>query len=247
MTQPSHRIVYNNFSGGMFGMVKSVLCAIHRCEQQGFTPQVWVGDSPYREDGYEGNIWTRFFEPIGDPMRAPDSTEVVAYHPELNGRDYSAATREHMRGLLARHVQPCAQIRDRIARWTPRMLGCRVGMHYRGGDGHQVHPFVAPGAYARALTALRDSSSAPWLLATDSDAAATELDLPGRILTDSVRVPELQSSHGIHFRAGDRGKAGSDAILDAWLLSRCQILVCGRSNLSDVAMYLNPDLLRVCL
>ncbi len=65
--------------------------------------------------------------------------------------------------------------------------------------------------------------------------------------TDSERVPELQSGYGVHFRAKDRGKAGGDAITDAWLLSTCSIMICGPSNLSEFATYLNPSLVLVSM
>jgi hypothetical protein len=246
MTQPIHRIVYNNFSGGMFGMLKSVLCALADCERLGLSPQVEVCDSPYREDGYVGNVWTRFFETIGDTTQPPDTCEDVMYHPCLKKYDYSTATRVRMCALLHRYVRPRAEIRARIDTWSAQLVGARVGVHYRGADGSKVYPFVPPAEYLRGVQILENRRPPyPWLLATDSTAAADVIVGPGRVLTDSERVPELQCGYGVHFRAKDRGKAGSDAILDAWLLARCDMLLCGPSNLADVVTYLNPHILRV--
>lgn len=246
----SRLIVFNNWSAGMFSMVKSVLCALARCEAEGVEPTVVVENSPFREDGYKGNVWDRFFLPIGDPARAHDERVEISGHPCLPHNDCYFHNRVPMNALVARWVRPVPVIQQRIDAWGS-LLGSslpRVGVHFRGSDKHHECSFVHPVHYLEALRCIRGPKRDPWVLCTDCSGAVSVFEPePGMILTDSERVAELQSGYGVHFRAKDRGKAGSDAILDAWLLSKCHLMICGPSNLSEFVTYLNPSIVLVSM
>ena len=243
-------ITFNNWSSGMFSMVKAVLCALASCEADGVAPTVVVGNSPFREDGYTGNVWTRFFNPIDDESLHHDESVVIASHPCLPNNDCYFHNRERMNAIVSKWVVPNAVVQSRIDSWLPLVHSTsqRLGVHFRGSDKHIECTHVPPSKYLAALKVLRGVSTEGWLLCTDCSTAADELSHePGMILTDSERVPELRGGYGVHFRAKDRGKAGSDAVLDAWLLAACRILICGPSNLSEFVTFLNPAIVHVSM
>lgn len=243
-------ITYHNESGGMFGMVKSVLSALMVCDQHGHKPTVVVEGSPYRPEGFTGNVWDLFFEPIGDKSATHDQTMRVSYHPLIKRGGVNYFLRQKLHKLMVQYVRPLPATMERIERCKEclRSANRRIGVHYRGTDHHLVQPYLPPNAFDPSLDFLRANEPGPWLLCTDTTQAVTAFArLPGMFTTDVERLPYANCSHGVHLAAKDKLKVGSDAILDAWLLSTCHAMVCRESNLADVVTYLNPDILRVTL
>lgn len=244
------RIVYHNFSAGMFSMVKSVLSAIREAERVGLSPHVVVEGTPYREDGYQENAWNRFWHPIGDPS-VPCVDEVrISGHPGFPTNDTWFHLRQPTNDLWRKYIRPNQQVQQLID--NNSHLVRRVGVHYRATDKHHECTRIPVEDYAKALISLSASiSSGTYYLATDSQAAVQEFrrltpDL-GALLADVERSKDMTSGYGTHFTIKDRGRAGMEAILDAYLLSRCDFLVCGASNLSECVTYLHPGILLVSL
>jgi protein O-GlcNAc transferase len=97
-----------------------------------------------------------------------------------------------------------------------------VGVHCRGSDKITEHALVTPEDYRNHVDRiLRDDDRV--FLATDSVAALEKFKgwYGDRLLfTDCERSSNTQ---GVHFTAADREKAGRDFLVDAYLLSRCQV------------------------
>lgn len=223
-------------------MVKSVLVELERADKEGVSPVVVVGDSPYREDGYKGNVWTRFFDPIGDEALPVDEEVAINSHPSLPMNDCYFHNRIRMSQTVQHWVRPNADTRAEIARYTEAFCRYKTAMHYRGTDKGNEVSFVAPEHYFHALENIR-SENEPWFLATDAaPVVSVAQERRPCLFIDTERSPTLTSGYGMHFRVADRGAQGRSAVIDAWLLSRASILICGPSNLSEFVTYLNPSI-----
>lgn len=238
----SRRIVYDNSSGGLFGMVKSVLCALARCDAEGVDEvSVEVRGSPYRADGVTGDLWPRLFMPIGDPTRHHDQETVIAYHPCMGHAPYRDGLALQLNAALNRHIKLLPEVQVAVDRMHWDLTPTTVGLHYRGADGHTVYPHVYPHVYRELLNLIKPNAY-PWLLCTDSEEALSILRDPLALVTDAQRVRDLRTGYGIHFQAPDRIRAAHEAQIDAWLLAKCATLICGTSNLSDVVTIINPEI-----
>jgi hypothetical protein len=246
------RVVYSNVGTGMFSIVKAVLSALMDCEEQGYEPYVRVANSVFNSDGYRGDGWTRFWEPIGDHNGFFDSVVAISNHPRFPRNDNYHHLRKPAHATWNRWIRPNSETLTTVQRArskVPRTFP-RIGVHFRATDKYKETTPVLVSDYARCVNRIvADTRASGFFLATDSAVALQEFiaSCPGCAFADVSRAPVLTHPKGIHFTEPDKFKAGSEAIADVYALSDCDYIICGPSNLSECVTYLNPGITLVSM
>lgn len=222
------------------------------------------------ERGHRGrvNLWESFFEPLpGGPSAAlglDDPRYATATPADLMkafagrahvGTDYltdivgipfvysSPAIEARGRELLARYVRLRPEVsRAVVAAWARIKTGARrvVGVHYRGTDKCAEVCLVGHG---RCMDALREAMADPRdiaFVATDDAAflqkSRAEFGARVRFLIGAKRSATQAATHA----AGATPKDAEDALTDALLLARCDLLLHGSSNLAGAVKLWAP-------
>jgi len=236
------KLVYRNHSAGMFSMVKSVLNACMDARDAGDEPHVFVANSPYIEDGYMLNGWTRFWEPIGSLDQVFHTELNIAYHPRFPWNAVNPELVPAASDAWSRWVRPNAEVASTVRSYAP--LVRRVAVHLRATDKPSEVLPVALSKYAVAVRlAMRSLGVSEYFLASDSNPACLALAtlVPGAVISPSLRSSDWHCGYGTHFTIPDRFIAGRDAIADMYTLASARILVCTGSNMSEVTQYVNPN------
>ena len=97
-----------------------------------------------------------------------------------------------------------------------------LGIHCRGSDKVSEHPLATPRAYKKAITKLM-SDTDRLFLATDSAQSAKQFRQWYASNLVMINCERSSGRRGIHFSAADRERAGRDFLVDAYLLSRCDL------------------------
>lgn len=100
--------------------------------------------------------------------------------------------------------------------------GRLIGVHIRGSDKITEYPIVAPESYREVLNSLLHHNDMIFL-ATDSTQALQKFR---SWYGDRLAYNDCERSSdmtGVHFMAADKEKSGRDFLIDAYILSRCDI------------------------
>jgi hypothetical protein len=204
----------------------------------------------------DGELWQRFFEPLDFPDAPAEErasyeyadlamTGLHAYRMYKRGSHWRA---EYGRAFAGRvHVRE--ELRRRAAElWRDGAGGPRnVGVHYRHPEHSHECPRDMPAMdafIARTRAIIEHEPSASVVLATDVREAVDGFrDAFGeRLLVqpDVARSPANAMQYAWDAPRGVR--MGQQALIDALLLARCDVLVHTTSNLATAVGYMNPRL-----
>jgi len=216
----------------------------------------------------DGNLWTRFFEPIPSAPGNAVGGEVRdiwelehqgwcfgCYHAAARRacRLYAPGRQGWRRSLpegYRRSIRPRPEILDRAARFGRAHLARRrtVGVHIRNVR-HSQEQVGREGCgvpqYAQAIRQLYGSDLPTIFLATDSDDVVQAMRAEfGRavVYQEDVRRTPTGEDEQLHFgRQGDV-RLGQDVLSDGLLLAACDRLIHATSNLATAVALFNPDL-----
>jgi len=256
---------------GMFSEVIHVLGGLKYAEMHRAAAVRVDFRSPHYLDPERGpNWWTYFFEsdtmPVdGDAgaaevhLTSPISKygkyggfcdlvngETPHLYPMTFGID-----RAELGRLFAAYIRIRPEILAKVERFATEWLtpGEKViGVSYRGTDSARHYPFYRLPYEAFADEVRRVADADARLLVTSDEVDFVEFmerEFPGRVTTWSESPRVRAGETAIHFNRGMQASGylkGESALIDCVLLSRTDYLVKGRSNISDVALVLNPRL-----
>ncbi len=167
------------------------------------------------------------------------------HHPPEDLRAWYDDQRREGRRTVARWIRPKAHILEKVEAFRRKHLDGRrvLGIHMRGTDLHYAPP-VSPAEYFDEIADfLATEPEARIYLATDQAQylALMKKRYGNRVVafdcdrsTTSVAPFELDELSPY--------KKGEDVLIDILLLSRCDFLLKGASNVGELAMYFNPEL-----
>lgn len=238
---------------GMFTIAQQVLGHLYLYEQ-GANPSL-TGFSVdfdrfglYYDPERGPNWWSYYFEPIhvgareGSPFRYPSLHE---YEQVVNIMR-PGIPRAQAGALIRKYIHVKRPILDQVDQFADRYFQniFTIGVHYRGTD-KEIEASRAP--YEVVLKYIMDqipqgrdyrifvaTDEAPFL-------AWIQEKFPQRVIateahrSDDSRPVHLSDCHNPY-------KIGEEALIDALLLSRCNILIRTASNLSRWSTYFNPEL-----
>jgi len=258
---------------GLFSNVYSVLGALDWCHEQGKQLAVRFDSGPYLEPSRGPNWWEYFFERLSDvdPMQLYVGSRregLTAFSVAMAGRVIQ--DRRRASALIAKNLIIRPEVCRGLDEFWKGGIGDRfaIGLHLRGTDKFLEYsrpPVDSIFADVDKLTRGRAPSTWRLFLATD-DASylRTTMDRFGDqvVFLDSTRS---SNAHGLHrqvsrseWNSGPLSnmpypdmveqppyRIGFEAIRDALLLARCDVLFAAQSNLSFFAAAYNPAL--VCI
>jgi hypothetical protein len=204
----------------------------------------------------DGELWQRFFEPLAFPG-APAEERTSWEYADLSMTGLHAY-RMYKRGsgwrtaygrTFAEHVHVREELRRRVQElWRDGGAGGRsIGVHYRHAEHSHECPREAPSMDTfidRTRSLLARSKSAAVVLATDVREAVEGFReaFGERLLVqpDVARAPagETQYDWGLPPCVA----LGEQALIDALLLARCDVLLHTTSNIATAVGYMNPRL-----
>ena len=206
----------------------------------------------------DGELWQRFFEPLAFP-HAPANERTTWRYADLSMtglhayRMYKrgAAWRTAYGDVFAEHVHVREELRRRVDElWRDAGLGPhRIGVHYRHAEHDHECPRPAPSveeaiARTRDLLGRGGGDGTGVVLATDVHEAvdAFRAEFGERLLVQPG-VARARAGGEQHDSGAPPSVAlGEQALIDALLLARCDVLLHTTSNLATAVGYMNPRL-----
>ncbi len=204
----------------------------------------------------DGELWQRFFEPLEFPQ-APAAERASYEYADLSMTGLHAYGM-YKRGsrwrtaygrAFAEHVRVREELRARTDElWRDGGAGARcIGVHYRHPEHAHECPREMPtldAFIARTHRLLRGAGPASVVLASDvREAVDAFRDAFGeRLLVQPgvARAPVADTQY--EWDAPPGVAMGEQALIDALLLARCEVLLHATSNLATAVGYMNPRL-----
>ncbi len=241
-----------NYNVGMFAAANQVLGQLYLFET-GQLPHIsglsidFGKYGLYYDPSYGPNWWTYYFEPIrlGEMKNA-----TLVYLTKEQGLKAWLQRRLMSRKIAAEMIRKYIRINSHIQQKVDAFvaeyfLGYYViGIHYRGTDKNKEAPRLA---YETVFEEVEKHipQEKPYFLFIATDEVDFLEQAKIRYLNRVVALEAHRSSSGdlgIHFENRNNYALGEEALMDACLLSRCNLLIRTSSNLSLWSTYFNGDL-----
>lgn len=257
---------------GLFSNVYSVLGALDWCAEHGKKLAVRFDSGPYLDPTYGPNWWEYFFERLTEvnPMDLSlgPRPELLAFSAEMATR--VIRNRPVAADLIRKHLVIKPHVTRGLDEFWAKSIGERfaIGLHLRGTDKFQEYPrpsLTSVFQTVERLTRGRAPSSWRVFLATDDAAYLAEASAHFGEHLVFQRVIRSEGGHALHrpvdrddWSRGPHGnrpypamvtqpshQIGLEAIRDALLLSRSDVLLAAESNLSYFAAAYCPTVLAI--
>jgi hypothetical protein len=198
----------------------------------------------YYDPSRGSNWWNYYFEPIGDGLKGhpiyPSGAEYAkAYQQRRN------MTHSEVAAFVKKYIRVKQSILDQVELFRARHFqeSFVIGVHYRGTDKKKEAPRVPyEKVFEKISECLPLDQPYQIFVATDEEAflSAIKEVYPHRVIaTDAARS---SSEVGVHFLNKHQYDIGEEALIDALLLSKCDLLIRTSSSLSLWSTYFNPDM-----
>ena len=144
-----------------------------------------------------------------------------------------------------KHVRVKPHILEKVEGFYDRHMKGRhvLGVHIRGTDLHYAPPVSPAECFVSIDEYLAGHSDADIFLATDQ---IQYLDVMKKRYGDIVQhydcLRSTTSTAPFNMKAGSPYKKGEDVLIDILLLSRCDFLIRGASNVPEMAIYFGENL-----
>lgn len=249
--QQSHteKHVIGSWSAGFFSAFFGVLNHLYWCEKTGKTPVVYWGKESFywQNGGYNGsfNAWDYFFEPVSYERASPDESRDTSY--SVGERIFPTVPTSLEKRLLAHrlinsYIKIVPSINHKVESFfTQNMAKKRtIGIHLRGTDKYKevkvVDPILIFEKANREAILLGDCQ---FFVATDEYRL---LELAQKTLNRPVIYHPCERSKNSQPLWAFEHKAiwGEDILIEALLLSHCDIFLHTISNISVAVLCFNP-------
>lgn len=244
---------------GFFSDFIATLNNIAWAERVGKIPVVhWNHiSSYYQPQGYNGvrNVWEYYFEPVSHEQYDPacDPAPSSGYNaPDGSGlmpvRLPSLAVKNQMHALMEKYVRIKKPIQEKIdAFYDAHMAGKKViGIHLRGTDKGNETEMVGAMDYINAARKIAEKYDGDCLffVATDEEKLLEKAKREFKekiVYHNSYRSSDSMPVH-FYTHAYSPAKKGEEILIETVLLSRCDAIIHGHSNVAYVATFFNPAL-----
>lgn len=201
----------------------------------------------YYDPNYGPNWWTYYFEPIcqGDRKNANIVYATKQQYFEA-WRQRSAMSRDAAAQIVKKYVRIKPHIQQKIDAFAVQYFlnSFVIGIHYRGTDKDKEAPRVTyEQVFEEIEKYIPKEQPYSFFIATDE---VDFLDQAKKRYPNQVVAIEAHRSDigglGTHYVNKNNYSLGEEALMDAYLLSQCDLLIRTSSNLSLWSTYFNPDL-----
>lgn len=242
---------------GFFSAFLAVINNIAWAKKHNRIPLVYWDDYSlyYQPEGYNGatNVWEYYFEPISDiaydpthdptpyyEYGAPDGTGFVPFKP------LKQQEKEEMHAIIRDYIRIKKPIQKKIdAFYDAHMAGKKViGIHLRGTDKCSEAEVVGTTDYLEIANnwASQQKEECIFFVATDEEQLLEKAKegLNGTVYHwDSCRSIDGKA---VHHKTNHHSpaKKGEEVLIETILLSRCDVIIRGHSNIAYTATFFNP-------
>lgn len=201
----------------------------------------------YYDPSHGPNWWCYYFEPInlgnrGDTLTVYPTEEQYA-QAWIQRRMLPRSTAAQ---LVAKHIHVKNHIQRKIDRFVKRHFRnfYMIGIHYRGTDKSKEAPRIAyETVFEQIEKCIPVGKAFRLYVATDESSFLDEVKI--RYGNSVVALDAHRSdggATGVHFENKNNYVLGEEALMDCYLLSRCDLLIRTSSNLSLWSTYFNPNI-----
>ena len=238
--------------GGFFANIRGTVAAMYECDKKNITPYVKWTTPLYNNKEYGDNIWEYYFEQICNL----DGNNVINIPQNREWKRESYA-RKRMNDMIKKYVKIKPHVTDKIDTfWSSHVnqnnnvLGVHLRMtdkfdctnHGEPSTGKPINVDVYIDHIKKYIES--EGDNVKIFLATDSkdsiDKMVTTFGDKLFYRKDVIRSTGSKSVH--HDMGGDNYKKGEDVLIDSVLLSRCDFLFKGISNVATCALFWNSSL-----
>lgn len=237
---------------GMFAAANQVLGQLYLFET-GQLPHVsgltvdFAHYGLYYDSSCGPNWWTYYFEPIF----LGESKNATLVYPTLeqyvkSWEQRRWIPRETAAQIIKKYIHIKPHIQEKIDAFVRQYFldHYAIGIHYRGTDkGYEAPRIEYETVFEEIEKQIPQEKQYVLFIATDE---IEFLEQAKKRYSNQVVALEAFRSNsgglGVHFANKNNYTVGEEALMDACLLSRCDILIRTSSNLSLWSTYFNPDL-----
>jgi len=205
-------------------------------------------------DSPEDNMWDYYFEPIvSDPATKKIYRYFFVTKAYKNHRvDQKQKYRNLFHSIINDRIRIKKYIMEKADQFYNRQLRGEkcLGVHYRGGEDALKYISANPynikyplSGYFEKVDNLLSNGFTKIFLATDDPKALEEFNRRYGNKVVSYSTHQNDVVRGIrHITAQDRRILGEEVLIDCLLLSRCDYLLHGASNIPVTAKFISPTL-----
>lgn len=238
------------------------------CEKTNRVPVIyWGPKSLYRINSHGGDLdngWEYFFYPtsnfsynpndqIYDKWYAPDGSRLPfceeTFHPTQDVlKSYDESFRRPIHDVFNKFIKIKPHIVEKINTfYQQHMQGKQtVGLHIRRTDKHKDAQKIPLSIFIDIAKKFQDYQ---YFVASDSEQVIN--DLKNHFGNKIIAYDAYRSKDNtpIHYSnpISNKIKAGEDVLIEAILLSKCNIFIHGCSNVATAVLFFNPTLKHVFL
>jgi hypothetical protein len=243
--------VIGNTSAGFFSCFCCVLNHLEWCEKNNKIPVVYwglPGCQFYQSQGYDGsfNPWEYYFEPLSDLFYSEQDRVDNTYWFEnqmcFSGWALDDQTRKKAHELITKYIRVKPSIQKKIDDFYQKNMAGKktIGIHLRGTDKYLEEPVVPLSRYIDKANEISHGSMQFFIASDDSKLFEQAKNLlKGKVIYfDSFRASTNQ--HMWQNWHPQKARLGEEVLIEAILLSRCDLIIHGFSNVAAAALYFNP-------
>lgn len=243
------------FFSCFFGVINNIIW----CEKNGVTPLVYWGHDSlyYAPSGYHSstNVWQYYFiqpsyssfinKDIRKNYNAPDDSYTILRHDSCSSFQNSKELRKNVHRIIQKYIKLKPQLSRKIDNfYAKHMAGKKIiGIHLRGTDKKKEVDAIDPKIILKEANKLaRKITGCTFLVATDEAALLrkAKLILDGPVIYYNAH--RSNDSKSLHHYGQNKPRLGEEVIIEAQLLSRCDIFLHTCSNVSSAVLFFNPEL-----
>lgn len=242
---------------GLFSVFTSVLGAL-KLKEAGVYSGIHLDfgtNGLYYDPAKGGNFWEYYMKPItvADPKKCMQGTTCMPQ--DINGyvkMAYDAEgslSRKEAHALIKKYFQVRPEIQQIVDDFVKEHFvgqGRIIGLHYRGTDkateAKQLDYEEVFARLERLIFEKHDMSKVKIFVASDEEAfiQACKERFPGLVIASNAR--RSLDGKPLHFNSDQPYETGLQALVDALLLSKTDVLLRTSSNLSLWSSYFNPNI-----
>lgn len=249
--------------GGMVGFFSNFFGVINHimwCEKNNKTPVVWWGKrNIYYDSAFGENVWDYYFNPVspsrykkGDKIRvaylAPDKTGIRCYtystFPYIT-KEY----RDSIHTIIKKYISLKPHILEKITKfYTEYLINKKtIAIHVRGlRDG------IQPLDINRVIQVANACEGDQVLVATDEEKNIKILQKSLNKKVIYYNAHRSADSNFLYLQPSSKldvskAQLGEEVIIEAYLLSLCNVFIHSASNVALAVLFFNPNLENIYL
>ena len=257
---------------GFFGCFISALNNLAWCDKNKVFPIIyWDKNSCYYDgagyneipnSSFSYNAWEYYFEQVSTHTYKEKDPQWQGFR-DLDGKGVSLLKdlgekyntkkyRDQMHKIIKKFIQIKPSVLKKVDQFYQKHMDgiITIGLHIRGTDKFtEVKPVSLDAFFQAAREAAKNYPNCQFFIATDEASILEEAQrkLPGKVIYyDSYRSVNGKPLH-THTKGYSKAKLGEEILIEALLLSRCDVFIHTVSNVSMCVLFINPDINNILL